>query len=45
MQQIREAEHGPFVAGVSEREVKSMQDCLHLLQVGDRNRFYIFNST
>lgn len=36
--QIREGENGVFVAGVHEVEVKSMEDCLHLLQVGDRNR-------
>ncbi len=36
--QIREGEDGVFVAGVHEVEVKNMEDCLHLLQIGDRNR-------
>jgi kinesin family protein 5 len=36
--QIREGEDGVFVAGVHEVEVKTMEDCLHLLQVGERNR-------
>lgn len=36
--QIREGEDGVFVAGVHEVEVKKVEDCLHLLQVGDRNR-------
>lgn len=37
--QIRENENGVYMAGVSEREVASMDDCLNLLHVGDRNRF------
>ena len=36
--QIRENENGVYVAGVSEREVSSMDDCLNLLHIGDRNR-------
>ena len=36
--QIRENENGVYVAGVSEHEVSSMDDCLNLLHVGDRNR-------
>ena len=36
--QIRESETGVFVAGVHEKEVKGMEDCLHLLQLGERNR-------
>jgi len=36
--QIREGESGVFVAGVHEVEVNCTEDCLHLLQVGDRNR-------
>ena len=37
--QIRENENGVYVAGVSEREVSSMDDCLNLLHIGDRNRY------
>ena len=37
--QIREGESGVFVAGVHEVEVKGMEDCLHLLQLGERNRW------
>ena len=36
--QIREGEAGVYVAGVHEAEVASMEACLHLLQLGDRNR-------
>ena len=36
--QIREGDTGVFVAGVHETEVKGMEDCLHLLQLGERNR-------
>lgn len=36
--QIREGEAGVYVAGVHEAEVTSMEACLHLLQLGDRNR-------
>ena len=36
--QIRENENGVYVAGVSEHEVSSMDDCLNFLHVGDRNR-------
>lgn len=36
---IREGDSGVFVAGVHEVEVGSMEDCLHLLQVGERNRW------
>lgn len=36
--QIRESDTGVFVAGVHETEVKGMEDCLHLLQLGERNR-------
>ena len=35
---IREGDNGVFVAGVHEVEVGSMEDCLHLLQIGERNR-------
>jgi len=37
--QIRESDTGVFVAGVHETEVKGMEDCLHLLQLGERNRY------
>ena len=37
--QIREGDSGVFVAGVHEVEVKGMEDCLHLLQLGERNRW------
>ena len=36
--QIRESDTGVFVAGVHETEVKGMEECLHLLQLGERNR-------
>ena len=36
---IREGDHGVYVAGVHDQPVGGMEDCLHLLQVGDRNRF------
>ncbi|EIE22665.1 kinesin-domain-containing protein [Coccomyxa subellipsoidea C-169] len=42
--QIREGEDGVFVAGVHEVEVKNMEDCLHLLQIGDRNRVFAFTA-
>ncbi|KAK9904052.1 hypothetical protein WJX75_003480 [Coccomyxa subellipsoidea] len=42
--QIREGEDGVFVAGVHEVEVKNMEECLHLLQVGDRNRVFAFTA-
>ncbi|BDA45755.1 probable Kinesin heavy chain at N-terminal half [Coccomyxa sp. Obi] len=42
--QIREGEDGVFVAGVHEVEVKKVEDCLHLLQVGDRNRVFAFTA-
>ena len=35
---IREGDSGVFVAGVHEVEVGSMEDCLRLLQIGERNR-------
>ena len=35
---IREGDAGVFVAGVHEVEVGSVEDCLHLLQIGERNR-------
>ena len=37
--QIRESDTGVFVAGVHETEVKGMEECLHLLQLGERNRY------
>ncbi|KAL3161494.1 hypothetical protein ABBQ32_010369 [Trebouxia sp. C0010 RCD-2024] len=40
--QIRESDTGVFVAGVHETEVKGMEDCLHLLQLGERNRVFAF---
>ena len=40
--QIRESDTGVFVAGVHETEVKGMEDCLHLLQLGERNRYPMF---
>lgn len=40
--QIRESETGVFVAGVHEKEVKGMEDCLHLLQLGERNRSCLY---
>ena len=36
--QIREGENGVFVAGVHEQEIKSVDECLRHLQLGDRNR-------
>jgi hypothetical protein len=36
--QIRENEGGVFVAGAREVAVRSCQDCLKLLHIGDRNR-------
>ena len=36
--QIREGESGVFVAGVHEVEVESMERCLKLLHLGNRNR-------
>ncbi|CAL8470663.1 g10205 [Coccomyxa elongata] len=42
--QIREGEDGVFVAGVHEVEVEKVEDCLHLLQVGDRNRVFAFTA-
>ncbi len=37
--QIREGANGNFVEGVHETEVRSTEDCLRLLQMGDRNRY------
>lgn len=38
--QIREAEGGGvFISGVQQVEVASIEQCLHLLQLGDRNRW------
>ena len=37
--QIREGANGVFVEGVHETEVRSTEDCLRLLQMGDRNRY------
>ena len=37
--QIREGANGVFVEGVHETEVWSTEDCLRLLQMGDRNRW------
>lgn len=43
--QIREAEGGGvYVAGVCEREVASIEQCLALLQQGDRNRTTAFTA-
>lgn len=36
--QIREGEAGVFIAGVRQVEVRRLEDCLELLQAGDRNR-------
>ncbi|KAK9853102.1 hypothetical protein WJX84_005315 [Apatococcus fuscideae] len=40
--QIREGANGVFVEGVHETEVRSTEDCLRLLQMGDRNRVFAF---
>ncbi|KAK9845464.1 hypothetical protein WJX81_007142 [Elliptochloris bilobata] len=42
--QIREGDAGVYVAGVHEAEVAGMEDCLHLLQLGDRNRVFAFTA-
>lgn len=36
--QIREGSSGVFVAGVEEKPVRSVEDCLRLMQLGDQNR-------
>mmetsp|Transcript_34853 Transcript_34853/g.110066 ORF Transcript_34853/g.110066 Transcript_34853/m.110066 type:complete len:658 (+) Transcript_34853:1122-3095(+) len=40
--QIREDSNGVFVSGVQEVEVRRMEDCLRLLQLGERNRTVAF---
>lgn len=40
--QIREDLNGVFVAGVHEERVTSMEQCLHLLEQGERNRVFAF---
>ncbi|GAB4821469.1 hypothetical protein N2152v2_008515 [Parachlorella kessleri] len=43
--QIRESEGGGvFVSGVQQVEVQSIEQCLHLLQLGDRNRATAFTA-
>lgn len=42
--QIREAETGVFVNGVREVEVRSLEDCLELIQAGDKNRATAFTA-
>ena len=42
--QIRENEGGVFVAGVHQQEVSNITQCLHLLQMGDRNRTTAFTA-
>ena len=37
--QIRENDGGVFISGVQQIEVKNIEQCLHLLQLGDRNRW------
>jgi len=39
---IRENEGGVFISGVQEVQVKKMEDCLQLLQLGERNRAFAF---
>lgn len=39
---IRENESGVFISGVQEVQVKKMEDCLQLLQLGERNRAFAF---
>lgn len=41
-QSIRENEGGVFISGVQEVQVKKMEDCLQLLQLGERNRAFAF---
>ncbi len=38
MQAIREDPGGVFVAGASELPVSSLEECLHYLELGERNR-------
>eukprot|EP00897_Mesotaenium_endlicherianum_P005553 jgi/Mesen1/5025/ME000025S04423 len=40
--QIRENEHGVYISGVHEVEVKKVDDCLRLLALGERNRAFAF---
>ncbi|RMZ57100.1 hypothetical protein APUTEX25_002332 [Auxenochlorella protothecoides] len=42
--QIREGEAGVFIAGVRQVEVRRLEDCLELLQAGDRNRTTAFTA-
>lgn len=39
---IRENDSGVFISGVQEVQVKKMEDCLQLLQLGERNRVFAF---
>lgn len=41
---VRESDEGVFIEGISEYQLKSQEDCLKLLQVGDRNK-NIMNET
>jgi len=39
---IRENDSGVFISGAQEVQVKRMEDCLQLLQLGERNRAFAF---
>ncbi|CAK9190666.1 unnamed protein product [Sphagnum troendelagicum] len=40
--QIREGDNGVYVSGIEEIQVKSVEDCMKLLILGDRNRCFAF---
>ncbi|CAK9270181.1 unnamed protein product [Sphagnum jensenii] len=40
--QIREGDNGVFVSGVKDIKVKSVEDCMRLLMLGDQNRCFAF---
>lgn len=40
--QIREGDNGVYVSGVEEVQVKSVEDAMKLLMLGDRNRCFAF---
>jgi len=40
--QIREGDNGVYVSGVEEVQVKSVEDSMKLLMLGDRNRCFAF---
>eukprot|EP00899_Mesostigma_viride_P014683 jgi/Mesvir1/23215/Mv22674-RA.2 len=40
--QIREGDNGVYIEGVEEVEVSGVEDCLKLIQLGERNRVFAF---